>query len=68
MKQLSIFVPETYIDVLDYLIENDHFPNRSEAVRSAIRMLIGFEMDLKDKLINGGIKKSINEIEKLDEK
>ena len=45
---LSVFIPESYIESLDILVAEDIFPNRSEAIRSAIRDLIRNEMLLKD--------------------
>ena len=45
---LSVFIPESYIESLDILVSEELFPNRSEAIRSAIRDLIRNEMLLKD--------------------
>lgn len=45
---LSVFIPESYIESLDILVADEIFPNRSEAIRSAIRDLIRNEMLLKD--------------------
>lgn len=45
---LSVFIPEPYIESLDLLVMDERFPNRSEAIRSAIRDLIRNEMLLSD--------------------
>lgn len=45
---LSVFIPESYIESLDILVAEEIFPNRSEAIRSAIRDLIRNEILLKD--------------------
>lgn len=47
---LTVFIPETYIETLDILVSEQHFPNRSEAIRSAIRDLIHNEMLLKESI------------------
>ncbi|HPR41639.1 MAG TPA: type II toxin-antitoxin system ParD family antitoxin [Candidatus Methanofastidiosa archaeon] len=53
MQLLSIQVPEAYITGIDILILSGYFPNRSEAIRCAVR-------DLIDKELGGfkGIKES----------
>jgi len=48
MRMLSVFIPESYIESLDFLVAEEIFPNRSEAIRSAIRDLIRNEILLKD--------------------
>ena len=45
---LTVFIPESYIETLDILVAEEFFPNRSEAIRSAIRDLIRNELLLKD--------------------
>ena len=47
---LSVFIPESYIESLDILVADEIFPNRSEAIRSAIRDLIRNEILLKDSI------------------
>lgn len=51
MRILSVFIPESYIESLDILVAEDIFPNRSEAIRSAIRDLIRNELLLKDAIV-----------------
>jgi Arc/MetJ-type ribon-helix-helix transcriptional regulator len=48
MKMLTVFIPEEYFDALDLLVVEDRFPNRSEAIRSAIRDLVQNEYRLKN--------------------
>ena len=48
MRMLSVFIPESYIESLDILVADELFPNRSEAIRSAIRDLIRNELILKN--------------------
>ncbi|MCF2141711.1 MAG: ribbon-helix-helix domain-containing protein [Candidatus Lokiarchaeota archaeon] len=50
MKMLTVFVPEKYIESLDLLVVEEFFPNRSEAIRTAIRDLIRNELILKEEL------------------
>lgn len=48
MKMLTVFIPEKYLEYLDLMVLDDSFPNRSEAIRIAIRDLIRNEMILKN--------------------
>jgi len=40
MKLITIHVPDKYLDALERMIVKGLFPNRSEAIRVAIRDLI----------------------------
>ena len=40
MKLITIHVPDKYLDALERMIAKGLFPNRSEAIRVAIRDLI----------------------------
>ncbi len=44
MKLVTLHVPETYIDGLEKLVESNLYPNRSEAIRNAIRDLLKREL------------------------
>jgi Arc/MetJ-type ribon-helix-helix transcriptional regulator len=44
MQLLSIQIPEAYITGIDMLVLSGYFPNRSEAIRSAVRDLIKSEL------------------------
>ena len=43
MKLITLYVPESYIESLDQLVKHKFYPNRSEAIRFAIRDLINSE-------------------------
>lgn len=43
MKLVNIRLPEPYIEALDRLVDARYYPNRSEAVRAAVRDLIKTE-------------------------
>ena len=55
MKLISVNLPETYLKVLEILVSENKFPNRSEAIRVAIRDLIKTEY-----LIEDSVKRNIN--------
>jgi Arc/MetJ-type ribon-helix-helix transcriptional regulator len=44
MKVVTICLPESYVDGLDKLIGQSKYPNRSEAIRIAIRDLLVDEL------------------------
>lgn len=44
MQLLSIQIPEAYISGIDMLVLSGYFPNRSEAIRGAIRDMIEKEL------------------------
>lgn len=44
MKLITLYLPETYIKALDQLVDDQVYPNRSEAIRVAIRDLISTEV------------------------
>ena len=46
MKQISLFLPEPYIRALDRLVNDKYYPNRSEAIRAAVRELVRSESHL----------------------
>lgn len=35
MKMITLFLPEKYIEIVDMLVANNLYPNRSEALRTA---------------------------------
>lgn len=43
MQLISVNIPESYLKVLEVLVVDGKFPNRSEAIRIAIRDLIKTE-------------------------
>ena len=48
MKMLTVYIPEKYLETLDLLVYEKLFPNRSEAIRTAIRDLIQKEILFKE--------------------
>lgn len=44
MKLITLYLPETYIKLLDQLVTEKFYPNRAEAIRVAIRDLINTEV------------------------
>jgi Arc/MetJ-type ribon-helix-helix transcriptional regulator len=44
MKLITLYLPETYIKMLDQLVNERFYPNRAEAIRVAIRDLINDEV------------------------
>ncbi|MBN1802118.1 MAG: ribbon-helix-helix protein, CopG family [Candidatus Lokiarchaeota archaeon] len=61
MQLISVNIPESYLKVLEMLVIDGKFPNRSEAIRIAIRDLIKTEF-----LIDETIKKSENSYIKIE--
>jgi len=41
MKVIALYLPETYIKALDQLVGERYYPNRAEAIRIAVRDLLG---------------------------
>ena len=60
MKLISVQVPEAYMNGLDELVNYGYFPNKSEAIRSAIRDMLKNELggfrSLRNEGISGKIK------------
>ncbi|MEJ2294655.1 MAG: type II toxin-antitoxin system ParD family antitoxin [Candidatus Lokiarchaeota archaeon] len=70
MKLISVNLPESYLKVLEILVAEGKFPNRSEAIRVGIRDLIRTEYLIEESVkrnINSGIIESeiVNGIEEL---
>ena len=47
MKLLTINLPQAYIDGLEKLVDDEIYPNRSEAIRIAVRDMLKREKSLK---------------------
>lgn len=43
--RITIRVPRRFLDAIDFLVEMDDFPSRSEAIRTAIRNLVYDRVD-----------------------
>ncbi len=50
MKLISVNIPDSYLKVLEMFVIDGKFPNRSEAIRIAIRDLIKAEFLIEDTL------------------
>lgn len=55
IKLISVNLPEAYIKVLEILVSEGKFPNRSEAIRVGIRDLIKTEY-----LIEESVRKTVS--------
>jgi Arc/MetJ-type ribon-helix-helix transcriptional regulator len=45
-EKITIRIPRKHLKALDFLVETDDFPSRSEAIRAAIRDLIYARLEL----------------------
>jgi len=43
MRLITIYLPESYLEALDKLVEKRYYPSRAEAIRVAIRDLLNRE-------------------------
>jgi len=43
MKLITLHLPEPYIRALDNLVTEKYYPNRAEAIRTAVRDLLSIE-------------------------
>ena len=50
IKLISVNLPESYLKVLEILVVENKFPNRSEAIRVGIRDLIRTEYLIEESL------------------
>ncbi len=44
-KKVTIRIPKRFLDAVDFLVQMDDFPTRSEAIRTAIRNLVYERVD-----------------------
>ena len=47
LEKVTLRIPSRHIRALDFLVQVDDFPSRSEAIRAAIRDFIYARLDLK---------------------
>ncbi|APX96897.1 MULTISPECIES: ribbon-helix-helix domain-containing protein [Natronorubrum] len=45
MERVTLRIPEQQIDEVEQLVDSGEFPNRSEAIRSAVREMINEQHD-----------------------
>lgn len=43
MRLITLYLQEPYIQALDRLVAEKHYPNRAEAIRMAVRDLLNHE-------------------------
>ena len=48
MKLITINLPQAYIDGLEKLVDDEIYPNRSEAIRNAVRDMLRKENNAKN--------------------
>ena len=44
MKMITLYLPEPYLEALDKLVNERYYPNRAEAIRTAILDMIREEL------------------------
>ncbi len=44
MRLIAVHLPERIVDDIEQLVQNGHYPNRSETIRIAIRDLLKREL------------------------
>ena len=44
MRLITLHLPEPYIQALDSLVKQKYYPNRAEAIRTAIRDMLSSEV------------------------
>ncbi len=44
MKLITLHIPEPFIKDLDELVQGDFYPNRAEAIRTAVRDMLSTEL------------------------
>ena len=48
MERVTLRIPKQQIDAVEQMVESGQYPNRSEAIRSAVREMIEEEGDAVD--------------------
>lgn len=52
IKLISVNLPESYLNVIEVMVSEGKFPNRSEAIRVAIRDLVKTEYMIEETIKN----------------
>ena len=70
LEKVTLRLPSRYIRALDFLVEVDDFPSRSEAIRAAIRDFIYARVDLVSEKLKKmeEAEKTLAEMERFEEK
>lgn len=45
-EKVTVRLPKSFLERLDFLVEMDDFPSRSEAIRTAVRDMLYYRVDL----------------------
>lgn len=45
-EKVTIRLPKSYLERIEFLVEMDDFPSRSEAIRTAVRDMLYYRVDL----------------------
>lgn len=45
-EKITIRLPKSFVDRVDFLVEMDDFSSRSEAIRTAVRDMLYYRVDL----------------------
>ncbi|MCP4763111.1 MAG: ribbon-helix-helix protein, CopG family [archaeon] len=61
MKLITLYLPDKYLDILESFVDEGLFPNRSEAIRMAVRDLIKNERKFMENKNNGESSEIIEE-------
>ncbi len=70
LEKVTLRLPTRYIRALDFLVEVDDFPSRSEAIRAAIRDFVYARVDLVSEKLKKmeEAEKTLAEMERFEEK
>jgi len=49
MERVTLRIPKQQIDEVEQMVETGEFPNRSEAIRSAVREMLNEQSERADK-------------------
>ncbi|MFO8110001.1 MAG: ribbon-helix-helix domain-containing protein [Thermoplasmata archaeon] len=45
-EKITIRLPKSHLESIDFLVEMDDFPSRSEAIRAAVRDMLYYRIEL----------------------
>jgi len=48
MERVTLRIPKQQIEEVEQMVERGQFPNRSEAIRSAVREMLSEQREVKD--------------------
>ena len=53
MERVTLRIPKQQIEEVERMVETGEFPNRSEAIRSAVREMLNEQADTRDSSSSG---------------